>query len=693
MQTLLVEIGTEEIPAGYIEPALNALSSALQRKLDDARIDHGPARVYGTPRRLTVRIEQVAAKQKSLSMEVLGPPAKVGLDAKGKPTVAAVKFAEKVGVSVASLKVKETAKGDYLFAKKTERGLQAKTILKDILPRVILSTPFPKTMRWARLDIAFARPIHWVLALLGKQTIPFEIGDLKSGRYTTGHYFMHRGRIKIADPAAYVEALRAADVLVDLRERKKEVLKEITRAAKTAGGRILEDAELLDTVTNLVEYPVATTGKFEDEFLQLPSEILITAMREHQKYFAVVNEKGKLLPCFIAVNNTRTRDTGLVAKGHERVLRARLKDAQFFYRSDLEISSEERVEKLKGVLFQAELGTVHEKILRVQKLASHLSAAAKWKKAAADQVSRAAYLCKADLVSHVVGEFPKLQGVMGRVYAAVSGEKGDVPAAVEEHYRPTYSGGALPETVTGAVLSIADKMDSICGCFSVGLLPTGASDPYALRRQAIGVIQILLDQKFTFSLRETIEQSVELFGGKKGSRQVREAADKVYTFFENRIAHLLAEEGFSKDVIAAVTSVSVDLPPDVWERVRALEKLKADPDFEPLATAFKRVVNIIRKAKKSEFVALDPKLFQDPSEKALHQSCTAVEKKVARNLKSGRFTEALLDIATLRDSVDRFFEDVLVMTDDMTTRHNRLALLRKIADLFAGFADFSKLST
>ncbi len=692
MDNLLLEIGAEEIPAGYIEPALTAFSSTLIRKLDEARIDHGRARVYGTPRRLIVEIEKVANKQKSLATEVMGPPAKIGFDAGGKPAVAAVKFAEKVGVPVKALIVRETKKGDYLFAKKTERGLAARTLLKNMLPGVILSIPFPKTMRWAELDISFARPIQYVLALFGKQTIPFEIGDMKSGRYTAGHYFMHRGRIKIAQPSEYVDALRSADVLVDIEERKKNVRREINKAARKVGGKILTDDALLDTVTNLVEIPVASAGNFEEEFLQLPREILITAMREHQKYFAVIDKKGDLLPNFIAINNTRTRDMDLVATGHERVIRARLKDAQFFYQADREISCDARVEKLNGVLFQAELGTMFEKITRVKKLVAYLCKVSRQKKAVADQALRAAHLCKADLVSHVVGEFPKLQGVMGRVYAAVSTEKGDVPAAIEEHYRPTHSGGQLPDTVVGALLSIADKMDSICGCFSVGLVPTGASDPYALRRQGFGIIQIMLDKGFSFSLQETIETSVRLFG-KRSVKQVREITGQVYTFLQNRIAHLLAEEGFSKEVVAAVTSVSVDCLPDVWHRVEALEKLKADPDFEPLAAAFKRVVNIIKKAKKSDFVKVDPKLFEDKTEKALYKAVQGVQKKVAQQLKKGLFTEALLSIATLRDPVDDFFDGVMVMTKEAKIRRNRLSLLRCIADLFADFADFSKIST
>ena len=596
MKTLLLEIGTEEIPAGYIEPALETLTSTLLQKMTNARIDHGSAKIFATPRRLAVEVKKVAVKQKSMTSEILGPPERIGFDDKGELTVAAKKFAEKVGVAESNLTVKESDKGRYLCAKITERGYPTRTLLKSILPEVILATPFPKIMKWAELDIEFARPIHTIIALLGDKIIPFSLGDTKSGRFTRGHYFMHPGKVKISEPKDYIKTLRSVKVLADLDARRKHVQKEIDKAAKGVGGKVLPDDGLVDIVKNLVEYPVATAGRFDKEFLEVPREVLITAMREHQKYFAVINKKGNLMPCFIAVNNTRTKDMKLVATGHEWVLRARLADAQFFYKSDLEDSSKDRVEKLKGVLFQAKLGSMYEKVMRLQKMAGFLADKVEKGSDLKKEATRAAWLCKADLVSQVVGEFPKLQGIMGKVYADIDGEPVNVSAAIEEHYRPIYSGGKLPETTTGAILAMADKIDNICGFFSVGLTPTGASDPYALRRQGLGIIQIMLDKGFSFSLRGMIEKSIKLFGI-KGAKKIREIADKVSIFLHNRMTHQLAEEGFSKDVIAAVASVSIDNAPDVWNRVRALQDLKTAPDFEPLAVAFKRVVNIIKKAK------------------------------------------------------------------------------------------------
>lgn len=700
MDTLLLEIGSEEIPAGYIAPALEALASQLHQRLTEARIDHGAVKTYGTPRRLTVMVEQVAAKQKSMKTELIGPPASIGFDQNGRPTMAARKFAEKAGVPVERLRTSETAKGAYLVAEKTERAMATRTLLKEILPAVILSIPFPKKMRWADFDLEFARPIQSTVALLGKNVIQFQLGNLKSGRITRGHYFMSPGRIKIQQSEEYTDALRAANVLVDINERKKVLQREIASVAKNLGGRILPDAELEDINTNLVEYPVAVAGKFDEEFLEVPDEVLINSMREHQKYFAVVDEKNRLLPCFISVNNTKARDMALVARGHERVIRARLADAQFFYRGDLEVTNDHRVEQLEGVLFQAQLGTMHAKTERVTHIAGYLAdAVGADPNNATDlkrHVNRAAHLCKADLVSHVVGEFPKLQGVMGRVYATIAGEPAEVAAAIEEHYRPVYSGAPLPETTTGAILGIADKIDSICGCFSVGLIPTGASDPYALRRQGIGIVQIMLEKGFSFSLSALIEKTLGLFG-QKSTSELADLTAMVFGFIKNRMSHLLAEQGFSKDVIAAVVDISGDTIPDVWNRVRALESLKAQPDFEPLAVAFKRVGNIIKKSGSSDQARMtqkvDAALFEHESEGILYAAFQEAERKAAAAVDRGRFDQALREIAALRGSVDAFFDGVMVMTDNKRLRENRLALLGCIAGLFEKFADFSKIST
>jgi glycyl-tRNA synthetase beta chain len=687
MNPLLLEIGTEEIPAGYIQPALNALASKLTAKMAQARIGHNSVHVFGTPRRLVVRLDDVADRQKAVTETILGPPERIAFDEQGQPTVPARKFSEKVGVPVNRLKVAETEKGRYLSATISDKGLATKTVLKKMLPEIILSTPFPKTMRWSNLNIAFARPIQSILALLGDAVVSFSLEDkIKSGRYAWGHMFMQHRKIKIDHAADYEDRMQAAHVVVDIDKRREMVRHEVDAAAKSLGGKALPDDELLDIVTNLVEIPVATGGRFDEVFLELPREILITSMREHQKYFAVVDENDQLMPCFVAVNNTRIKDLDLVARGHERVLRARLSDAQFFYRADLKDKMDDWRERLKGVLFQAKLGSVHAKIERVEKLGAHLTQSEP--NDVQSMVQRAAQLCKTDLVSQVVGEFAKLQGIMGRVYAAVANEPGDVPVAVEEHYRPIYSGGALPQTRTGALLAIADKLDTICGCFSVGLIPTGASDPYALRRQGIGIVQIMLHHGLDLSLSAAIAAGLTPFDIETEAS----VTDQIYAFIQNRVTRMLAEEGYDKDVVAAVASVSIDDLPDVWRRAEALQKLKGAADFEPLAAGFKRVVNILRKTEVPDDMATDPARFVEPAERTLHDAFLDTREKVGALLRNGDLDKALRVIATLRQPVDQFFEDVMVMTDDQPLRENRLALLKSIAGLFNRMADFSKIA-
>ena len=707
MNSLLLEIRTEEIPAGYIKPALKALALNLFRELSDSRIEYGVAKVFGTPNRLAILVSNVADKQSFLESEIMGPPKRIGFDENGKPTLAAIKFAEKAGIDIGSIKIKETKKGSYLYAKKTEAGQASKAILKKILPEIILSLPFPKTMRWADLTISFARPIQSILALLGKSLIPFTLGNIKSGRFTFGHRFMppdgilpdqikidriKTGKIKIDDPDSYVATLLRANVFVDIDERKNIIKKEISETATRLGGQILPDDQLVEIVTNLVEYPAVVAGKFDHKFLELPDEVLITAMREHQKYFGVIDESKKLMPCFIAVNNTCAKDMDLVANGHERVLRARLEDARFFYKTDIDEPIENRIDKLKGVLFQADLGSLHNKVGRISVIAEFLADACGADQDLKKDVLRASRLCKADLVTQVVVEFPKLQGVMGRIYAGLAGESDVVASAIEEHYRPAFSGGPLPETKPAAILGIADKIDTICGCFSVGLIPTGASDPYALRRNGIGIIQIMLDKNFSFSLRSLVEKSLGLFE-KKSDKDSEKTIDEVCTFLQNRMTHLLIEEGYAKDVISSVVSVSMDHVPNVLNRVRALDKLKKEPDFQPLAIAFKRIVNIIKKTSGFEDKTVDTSVFQENCESALYSKYREVKNMVAENMEKGCFDQALYDIATLRDGVDDFFDGVMVMAEDEMIRSNRLTLLHHIAKLFEMFADFSKIST
>jgi len=690
MNDLLLEICTEEIPAGYIQPALNSMYHHLNTTLTKKRISHAQIKTMGTPRRLTVFVSDIANEQLSQTREETGPPQRVAYDKDGSPKVPAIKFAEKWGKSVDDIFIKTMPKGDYLCLTITEEGRPTTEILTEILPAIIDSIPFPKTMRWADYSKSFARPVLSILCLLDKAYVPFEWGHLKTGNITYGHRFMHPQAIEIKSCQSYISELEKAYAIVDIEKRKQMIQDDIQQLADKIGGVIKDDPELLDIVTNLVEYPSCCCGKFEDHFLEVPPEILICAMREHQKYFAIIQPDGQLMPYFIAVNNTPVKDMELVTRGHERVLRARLSDARFFFLADINEKQEQRVEKLKGVLFQKQLGTVYDKTLRIQKLAEFLA-----EKIDDDlilsHVHRAAWLAKSDLVSQVVYEFPTLQGIMGRVYANHAREDSSVALAIQEHYQPTHSGGKLPKTIVGAIVAIADKMDTICGCFGVGLKPTGATDPYALRRQGIGIIRILKARNLTFSIQEIIEKSITSIEDKLIESPNMIISD-IMEFFKTRMMNILVESGISKDVAISVLNAGMTCVPEVWARAEALENLKKAPDFEPLASAFKRVGNIIKNVDRSSLNAIVPERLEEPSEIHLYETCNRLESEIFTLITESRFDEALKTIASIRDQVDRFFDDVLVMSEDEVLKNNRLKLLVTIAMLFESIADFSSIS-
>jgi len=690
MNDLLFEICTEELPAGYIQPALNSMRQNMQTALQNARITHGNIRTMGTPRRLALYISNVADAQKNQTREETGPPQKVAYDDNGNPKVPAIKFAEKWGKNVDDIFIKEMPKGKYLCLTITDDGKPTANVLPGILPKIIDSTPFPKTMRWSDYSKAFARPVVSLLCLLGKSAISFDWGHLKSGQKSYGHRFVHPEMLEITSPEQYESQLTQASIVVDIEKRKQMIQDQINQLASKLDGQIKTDPVLLNIVTNLVEYPVACAGQFEEFFLEVPSAVLICAMREHQKYFAVISKNGQLMPCFIAVNNTPVKDMSLVSKGHERVLRARLSDARFFFKGDLKESQDARVEKLKGVLFQAQLGTVYDKTLRIQKMAEFLAQQID-DDLILSHVSRAAWLCKSDLVSQIVNEFPKLQGIMGKIYAQKSNEDESIAIAIEEHYQPTHSGGALPKTMHGTILAIADKIDTICGCFGVGLTPTGTADPYALRRHCIGIIRMFNEHQLSFSLQESVEKAVSILSEKLTLPQ-SDVVETVMDFFQTRMIHILTESGISKDVAAAVLSAEISSIPDIWSRARALESQKSQPDFESLAAAFKRVGNILKNIDKQTLTEIDPNRFEHDAETELYETSNRLESEIYSLIQAGRFDDALKTIATIRPCVDRFFDDVLVMAPDKVLKNNRLKLLFNISKWFEQIADFTKIS-
>jgi len=682
---LFLEIGTEEIPAGFLPKAMADLDALIRKELEVARLSFGEVETLATPRRLALVVKNLDERQQDAEVTALGPARKVAFDADGKPTKAAEGFARGQGVEVKDLTVATTEKGEYVAVTKLITGRPTADLLAELLPRLVGAIPFRKSMRWGDLDVRFARPIHWIVALFDGVVVPFTFGSIKSGSASRGHRFMANEVFPVRDFAHYLDECERHFVIPHPEKRKEIIRREVAQAARAAGGRVLDDEALLEQVTFLVEYPSVVCGSFEREFLQVPKEVLITSMREHQRYFSLVDEAGKLLPHFITVNNTLAEDPGVVARGNERVLRARLSDARFFFEEDKKVSLEERVEALKEVVYQAKLGTSYEKMERFRKLAVGL--AGRLRPELADRVSRAAFLCKADLITGMVGEFPELQGVMGREYALLSGEEPDVALAIHEHYLPTQAGGDLPSSDIGAFISMADKLDTICGCFGVGLIPTGTADPYALRRSAIGIIAILLDRGYALSLTSLIDNALELLRDKLTRDAATVRAD-VLEFFRGRYVNQLAGR-YPADVVDAVVSVSFDDLNDTAARVAALAEIRKRPDFEPLAVSFKRVCNIV---KDGLDIPVDEALFQDDAERELYR-VFGTTASVARDRIAGKdYLAALVEIAGLRSAVDAFFDGVMVMADDERVRNNRLALLTGIARLFGAIADFSKIS-
>lgn len=685
-QDLLLEIGTEEIPAGFLPKAMADMAALIRTELETAQLAFGAIRTLATPRRLLLAVEGLGEHQPTLRSEAMGPAKSVAFDAAGKPTKAGEGFARGQGISVDQLVIVETEKGAYVCAKKEQAGRPTAELLTEILPRLIQSIPFKKSMRWKDLDVRFARPVHWIVALYGGAVIPFAFGNIASGNESRGHRFMAPGVFEVKDFSQYLQECERRFVIVDPEKRKSIIRAEVARLAKEAGGEVLADEELLEQVAYLVEYPSAVLGTFSPDFLEVPKEVLITSMRSHQRYFSLVDASGKLMPAFITINNTLSPDPSVVVRGNERVLRARLSDARFFFEEDKKVPLADRVEALKSVVYQAKLGTSFEKMERFRALAVAL--AEQLAPTLKDQAARAATLCKADLVSGMVGEFPEVQGVMGREYALLEGENAEVAQAIYEHYLPTQAGGAIPSADLGAFVSIADKLDTLCGCFGVGLIPTGTADPYALRRSAIGILNIILGRGYRLSLPELVDRSLDLLTAKLTRTRPEVRAD-VLEFLRLRLVNLLAGQGYPQDVVDAVLSASCEDVADALARVKALAELKGREDFEPLAVAFKRVVNII---KGGVDTPVAPALFTAPCEAALHEATGQASGRVAQAVAIGDYAAALRAIAGLRGAVDGFFEGVMVMADEDAVRINRLALLTGVARLFEGIADFSRIA-
>ncbi len=683
---IIFEIGTEEIPARFIPPALERMKEDISLLLNEQGVSFKTAEAYGTPRRLLLYVKDAADKQAQKAVEVMGPAKAVAYDKDGAPTKAAIGFAKGQAIDVKDLQVKKTDKGEYICAVKREGGKDTEGLLSELLPRFLLKIDFPKSMYWDDKKVRFARPIRWMTALYGNKPIVFEIANVKSNNMSRGHRFMSPGAFVVDGIESYLNQIETSYVIVDPAKRRKIIIEQIEKIAKDKGGCVLKDDELIDTVTFLVEYPVAICGNFDEKYLELPKDILINAMKEHQKYFSIIDKNGSLMPHFICIANTKAKDMDIVKRGNERVLRARLDDASFYFKEDRKKGLADRTNDLKGVVFQEQLGTLYDKVQRDISLVEYLAPIID--KGSLEHAKRAAYLCKSDLLSGVVGEFPKLQGIIGMEYALLDGEKKEAADAIYEHYLPRFAGDELPKTNGGIILSIADKMDNICGYFAIGLIPSGSQDPYALRRQGLGVLQILLSKKIHISLIGLVERALSLLKDKV--KKIDDVKNDALDFIRQRMDNLLTSEGHRYDIVDAVLSAKFDDPYDCMLRIQSFSKIKDDPSFEPLMISFKRVINIVPKDFKG---SVDEKNLKEPAEKELFKAYMALKADILPLIKEYNYESALRKISGLKKEVDAFFDKVLVMDKDEKLKGNRLGLLKEIGLLFNIIADFSKIVT
>jgi glycyl-tRNA synthetase beta chain len=709
MPDFLLEIGCEEIPARMIDAASRELQERLSALLQRERLD--PAGIIShldSPRRLAVLAAGLPESQPDLTEQLNGPSAQIAYK-DGQPTPAAHAFAKKVGVDVAKLEKVSTPKGDYLAATVTRKGRTAAEILSEILPKEISTLYWPKNMYWRKRGEVFVRPVRWLVAMLDEQVVPLELFGIAAGKTSRGHRIISSGPVAVSKPSAYVEALRSAKVL-GAPEREQVIRKALDAATRTIpGARWREDKPLVATVVNLTEFPSAILGSFDPEFLDLPEEVLVTVMRDHQKYFAIEDANGKLLPHFLAVLNTAADSEGLIRHGNERVLRARFNDARFFWQTDQKQTLRQRVDLLRNVTFQKDLGSYYDKTMRVQRMASWLAETVKQSGMAIRPgiVHKAALLAKTDLTTELVKEFTELQGIVGGLYARVQqldeGMKPDVQQeisrAIYDHYKPESMEDAAPATVEGAVLSIADKADSIAGMFALGLIPSGSKDPFALRRQANGIVKTIAEHKLPLRLSEIMADARIRYRGSEAEKKFSNAAyaESVRGFFRERLEFYLKDaRGYAYDVVSAVLAVDSDDVVDAAARAAAVTKVRGSADFESISVAFKRMKNILRQAtENSKVIAMrpDPAVLKEESEKELAlvipQTAATVEKlRAARD-----YEAALFEIAKLRPVIDKFFDKVMVMVDDEHLRANRLVLLQTVVKEFSTIADFSEIVT
>ncbi|MBJ6363117.1 glycine--tRNA ligase subunit beta [Paenibacillus sp. GCM10012307] len=687
---ILLEIGLEEVPARFVRGAMNQLKEKTEKWLRDSRIAHGEISAYATPRRLAVLVRDAEERQSDINEEVKGPSRKIALDDQGNWSKAALGFARSQGVEPEKLFFKELQGVEYIYANKSSIGTATSEVLAEGLKSIILSMSFPKNMRWGNHELRFVRPIRWLVALFGADIIPFEITGVTTGNATRGHRFLGEETL-VALPSEYVEQLRKQHVIADVAERSALILKQIHGLAAEKAWQIAVKEDLLEEVLFLVEYPNVLFGSFDSTFLAIPQEVLITSMREHQRYFPVMDKAGTLQPYFVTVRNGDRTSIEQVAKGNEKVLRARLSDAKFFYAEDQKLAISDALSKLETIVYHEDLGTTADKVRRIRALAEALAGKLEVDEQTAADVSRTAEICKFDLVTQMVYEFPELQGVMGEDYARKAGEREAVARGIFEHYQPRFAGETAPGTVTGALVSLADKLDTIVGCFSIGIIPTGSQDPYALRRQAAGIVQIIIAHGFKLPLGDLFDLALNVHEARGMKRERLEIRKDLYDFFALRVKNVLAEHGIRYDVIDSAMAAGYERLRFTVERASAVFASatgEGKEEFKLATDAFNRVCNL---ASKAEGASPDPALFVEEVEHQLYRAWEQAHEAVTKAIAADDAKEALNRLATLREPITSYFDKVMVMAEDEAVKRNRLATLAAIAGDVLKLADFSKL--
>ncbi|WP_263706026.1 glycine--tRNA ligase subunit beta [Shouchella tritolerans] len=684
----LLELGLEELPARFVTPSITQLAEKVQAWLDDKGLSYGEIHSYATPRRLAVLVENLADRQPDINDETRGPALKIAKDESGAWTKAALGFAKGQGVETSQLEIKTVNGTDYVFAKTHKKGEKTSVLLPE-LKELITGLTFPKSMRWNTYSLRYARPVQWLVALYGEDVIPFSICGIETGRNTTGHRFLGTD-FTLENPLQYADALKRQYVIADAEERKAAIVSQLKQMEEEHNWIVPIDEALLEEVTQLVEYPTALSGSFDDSFLALPKEVLITTMREHQRYFPVEAKDGRLLPYFITVRNGNEEYIENVAKGNEKVLRARLADAAFFYHEDQKISLQAANAKLENIVFHEAIGTMGEKVARIGELSKWLAGEANLSVQARQTVERAAAIAKFDLVTYMVGEFPELQGRMGQEYAEKAGETPQVAKAIYEQYLPRFAGDKVPETEAGAVLALADKLDTVVSCFSIGLIPTGSQDPYALRRQATGIIHILLHTKMPLTLENMALHALDSTA-KKGfmTEKVETTKQELLSFFANRLKHVMLEAGFRYDIVDAVLAAPLVDVYTMFAKARLLTERAEEQEFKEVTESLSRVTNLAKKAPKGGLVSKD--LFDNETESRLLAATLEVEFGLAEAWKSKDAFAAYQVLAQCRDTINTFFDHTMVMADNEAIRNNRLALLDRLAKSIQSYADFQKI--